>query len=153
MHTLDAAYNLVHDYPGGAHSLGPRMGKSPNTLNHEVAGDGSAKFGLVDAVKATILSNNFNILYAFAEECDHMCIPLPPSDGNPTSSILAGLAKSSERFAELCNQVINSAADGEINDNELARIQRARSELLTHLAQLGQAAIQLNQASKPAGGI
>jgi hypothetical protein len=153
MNTLDAAYNLVHDYPGGAHSLGPRIGKKPSTLNHEVAGDGSAKFGLLDAVKATRLSKNFSILYAFAEDCNHMCIPLPTAEGAPTSSILAGLAKSSEHFAELCNQVINSAADGKINDNELDRIQRARADLLTHLAQLGQAAIQLNQASKPAGGI
>lgn len=154
MNILDAAYNLVHDYPGGAHSLGPRMGKSPNTLNHEVAGDGTAKFGLVDAVKASTLSGDFRILHAFAEECNHMCIPLPPSDGNTTTSdILANLATSSKRFAELCTHVINSAADDDINDNELNLIQRARAELLTHLAQLGQSAIQLNQASKPVGGL
>lgn len=154
MNILDAAYNLVHDYPGGAHSLGPRMGKSPNTLNHEVAGDGTAKFGLVDAVKASTLSGDFRILHAFGEECNHMCIPLPPADGNTTTSdILANLATSSKRFAELCNEVISSAADGEVSDNELDRIQRARAELLTHLAQLGQSAIQLNQASKPAGGL
>jgi hypothetical protein len=153
MNILDAAYNLVHDYPGGSDSLAPRIGKKPSTLNHEVAGDGTAKFGLVDAVKATRLSGDFRILYAFAEDCQHMCIPLPRTDGTPTSSILADLAKSSERFAELCNEVISGAADGDISDNELDRIQRARAELLTHLAQLGQAAIQLNQASKPAGGI
>lgn len=153
MNILDAAYNLVHDYPGGAHSLGPRMGKSPNTLNHEVAGDGTAKFGLVDAVKASNLSGDFRILHAFAEECNHMCIPLPPADGTPTSDILANLATSSKRFAELCNEVINSTSDGAVSDNELDRIQRARAELLTNLAQLGQSAIQLNQASKPARGI
>lgn len=148
---LDAAFNLVHAYPGGAKSLGPRMGKNHNTLNHEVAGDGTAKFGLEDAVKATRLAGDNRILYTFAEECDHMCIPLPPSEGTPTSSILAALAQSSERFAELCNEVISSAADHQVSDNELARIQRARAELLTHLAQLGQTAIQLNQANKPKG--
>ena len=64
MNVLDAAYHLVRAYPGGAQSLAPRMSKNPNTLNHEVAGDGTAKFGLVDAVAATQLSKNFVIWYS-----------------------------------------------------------------------------------------
>lgn len=148
MNILDAAYNVVHDYPGGAQSLGPRMGKNPNTLNHEVAGDGTAKFGLIDAVKASSLSGDFRILHAFAEDCRHMCIPLPVQMAPPTSCILAALAQSSERFAALCNEVITGSADNSISDNELDRIQRARAELLSDLAQLGQSVIQLNQAGK-----
>lgn len=153
MNILDAAYNVVHDYPGGAHSLGPRMGKNPNTLNHEVAGDGTAKFGLVDAVKATRLSGDFRILHAFAESCDHACIPLPPSSSAPTSSVLAALAQSSQRFAGLCTEVCASTADGVISDNELARIERERSSLLAELAALGQTVRQLNASHKPKGEV
>ncbi|MBX9612449.1 MAG: hypothetical protein K2X51_12580 [Burkholderiales bacterium] len=151
MNILDAAYNLVHDYPGGAHSLGPRMGKSPNTLNHEVGGDGSAKFGLVDAVKATRLSGDFRILHSFAEACDHMCLPLPRITSAATGSVLAALGQSSQRFAALCTEVCQGAADNVISDNELARIEVERAALLSELAQLGQAIRLLNQANKPQG--
>jgi len=148
MNILDAAYHVVHDYPGGAPSLGPRMGKNHHTLNHEVAGDGTAKFGLVDAVKASQLTRDYRILHAFAEECGHMCIPLPASTEEATSNLLADLARSSERFAALCNEVCIGAADGVISDNEKTRIQRARAELISDLAKLGQSVNQLNQAGK-----
>ena len=37
MNILDAAYNTVHDYKGGASALAPRMGiKSPAVLNSKV---------------------------------------------------------------------------------------------------------------------
>lgn len=149
MNILDAAYNLVHDYPGGAHSLGPRMGKNPNTLNHEVAGDGSAKFGLVDAVKATQLSKNMVILHTFAEQVEYMCIPLPKVCEPANSSVLAALGQSSQRFAALCSEICADVADGDISDNELDRIEVARAKLLSDLAQLGRAIQLLNKAGKP----
>ena len=48
---MDAAFNVVHDYPGGAAALSERLGKGRSALPHEVKGDGSAKLGLKDAVK------------------------------------------------------------------------------------------------------
>ena len=37
MNITDAAYNTVHDYPGGASALAARMGiKSPAVLNSKV---------------------------------------------------------------------------------------------------------------------
>ncbi len=37
MNIVDAAYHTVHDYPGGANALAPRMGiKSPAVLNSKV---------------------------------------------------------------------------------------------------------------------
>lgn len=151
MNILDAAYNLVHDYPGGAPSLGPRMGKNPNTLNHEVAGDGTAKFGLVDAVKASCLARDYRILQAFAEECEHMCIPLPSNPDQATSSVLNALGQSSQQFAEMCAEVCSGMADGLLSDNEFDRIERARSALLTQLAQLGTSFRLVLQSSKPKG--
>ena len=47
---MDAAFNVVHDYPGGAAALSERLGKGRPALSHEVKGDGSAKLGLKDAV-------------------------------------------------------------------------------------------------------
>lgn len=150
MSILDAAYNVVHDYPGGAHSLGPRIGKNPTTLNHEVAGDGTAKFGLVDAVKATQLTRDMRILYSFAEECAHMCLPLPHVCTPATSSVIAALGQSSQRFAALCAEVCSGMDDGKISDNELERIERERSALMSELSQLAGSIRMLNHSGKPA---
>lgn len=58
MNPLDAAYNLVRDYPGGASSLAPRLDKNPSVLSHEVTATGSAKLGLLTAIKITELSGD-----------------------------------------------------------------------------------------------
>lgn len=34
MNLADAAYNTVHDYPGGASSLAPRLGMSSHMLSN-----------------------------------------------------------------------------------------------------------------------
>jgi hypothetical protein len=149
MQLLDAAYHTVHDYPGGAPSLAPRMGKSPHTLNHEVTGNGSAKLGLVDAAKVCQLTGDYRILYTFAEACGHVCIPLPGGSESDAGAVLEQLAKASGEFADLCYEVCSSAADGRISDNELERISRERLELMGALARLGEAVLYLNQAGKP----
>lgn len=151
MHLLDTAYHVVHDYPGGPASLAPRLGKSPATLCHEVAGSDRAKLGLVDAAKITQLTGDLRVLYAFAEICGHMCIPLPQTDGMATDGVMLELAQASERFAGMCREVAHGMADGRISDNELDAIERVRGELLTELAQLGESLRQLNENGKPGG--
>jgi len=150
MQLLDAAYHAIHDYPGGAPSLAPRMGKSPHTLNHEVTASGSAKLGLVDAAKICQLTNDYRILHAFAESCGHVCIPMPDGGMVPNAEgVLTQLAETSREFSELCAEVCVSAADGRITDNELDRISRERMELISALARLGEAVLALNRAGKP----
>lgn len=150
MQLLDTAYNVVHDYPGGAPSLAPRLGKSPHSLNHEIAARGTAKLGLVDACKITQLTGDMRILFAFAEVNGHMCVPLPGTPATADSDVMRALAESSREFAELCSEVCKDLADGRISDNELARIEQARSELIAQLAHLGDAIRALNEAHKPA---
>lgn len=150
MQLLDAAYHTVHDYPGGAPSLAPRMGKSPHTLNHEVTGSGSAKLGLADAAKLCTMTGDYRVLHAFAESCGHLCVPLPDLEQQVSGDVLTHLAASSQEFAELCAEVCRGAADGRISDNELEAIERERAELLAQLARLGESIRQLNLSSKPA---
>lgn len=152
MQLLDAAYHTVHDYPGGAPSLAPRMGKSPHTLNHEVTGNGSAKLGLVDAAKVCQLTGDYRILYAFADSCGHACVPLPTDTAAEPGAVLEQLARASGEFADLCYEVIQSANDGSISDNELDRISSERLDLMGALARLGEAVQALNQSGKPRQG-
>jgi hypothetical protein len=70
MNILDAAYHTVHDYPGGASALAPRLGKSHATLSHEVRppANSQAKLGLRDAQRIMALTGDYRILQAQAAE-------------------------------------------------------------------------------------
>ncbi len=128
---LDAAYQLVHHYPGGASSLGPRMGKSPTTLSHEVKGTGQAKFGLEDAVLATVLSGDLRILNAFASQCDCTVLRLPPRDAIGACA-MGRVGELAKEFGELVSTVCEAAADGRISANELTSVRKEWSDLVAH---------------------
>lgn len=149
MTPLDAAYHVVHDHPGGATALAPRMGKSNVTLCQELTATGTAKLGLMDALKITHLTGDYRILYAFAESCGHMAVPLPHVDGLPDPDLMRALADSSRDFADLCREVCDAAADGRISDNEMRRVELARASLMAHLAALGEAVRAINESGKP----
>ena len=145
---LDAAYHVVHDYPGGAASLAPRMGKSSTTLSHEVTATGTAKFGLLDAVKVTSFSGDLRILQAWAIHAGQMLLPLP-SDGEQSDECLAHVASSAKEFSELVAAAADSLADGRVSDNEMDRIEREAGELFAAVHGLIKSMRERNQADKP----
>jgi hypothetical protein len=148
MNILDAAYNVVHDYPGGSQSLAPRMGKSATTLSHEVAAIGTAKLGLLDAAKITHLTNDLRILAAFAANAGQMLVPLPNAAPMSDDCMLR-LADTAKEFGELCREVAGDLVDGEISDNELGRIDRACGELIASVHAMREALARRNAAAKP----
>jgi hypothetical protein len=152
MDVLTAAFNVAEDYrPGGAAGLALAIDKVPTTLSHEVKGTGGAKLGLATAVKMTKASGDLRILLAFAAECGQMCVPLPESLDLPNSDVMRALAASAMEFAQLAESVCESLSDdGNINDNELRRIEREGAELLQRVQQL-MATVQAKNTAGKAG--
>jgi hypothetical protein len=150
MNALDAAYHVVHDYPGGAESLGPRLKKGSTVLSAEVAGRGTAKFGLSDAVKVTQMTGDYRILHAFAEAVGQMCIPLPGCLADTGDDVLLALGETSREFSELCREVCQDVATGVFTDNALDRFELERGKLMADLHHLGEAFRAKNLAAKPA---
>lgn len=148
MDLRDVAANVVHDYPGGAPSLAPRIGKNATTLAHEVHGTGAAKLGLLDAEKITLRTGDMRILEAFALNCGQMLVPLHQVDATGDDCMLK-LAATAREFGDLCTEVAADLADGVISDNELARIDRECGELMASLRTLREALARRNQAGKP----
>ena len=149
MNLLDAAYNVVHDYPGGSHSLAPRMGKSATTLSHEVAADGTAKLGLLDAAKITTLSGDLRILEAFATNCGQMLVPLPSAVDLQADDCMTRMAATVKEFGDLCTEVAADLQDATISDNELARVDRECGELIAAVHAMRMALARRNLAGKP----
>ncbi|MGV0960127.1 MAG: phage regulatory CII family protein [Limnohabitans sp.] len=149
MDLRDVAANVVHDYPGGAPSLAPRIGKNATTLAHEVHGTGAAKLGLLDSEKITLRTGDMRILEAFALNCGQMIIPLPAVDDGHPDDCMTRLATTAREFGDLCTEVAGDLVDGVITDNELARIDRECGELMASLRTLREALARRNQVGKP----
>ncbi len=144
---LDAAFHLAHDYPGGAAALAPRMGKAHGTLCHELTATGTAKLGLVDALKLSHLTGSRSILNAFASELGCVVLPLPAHHAGIDT--FRQIADTAREFGEFITSVADAAGDGQITANELAQAEREFSELVS----AGQAYLTrltaMHQASKP----
>lgn len=134
MNVMDAAFNVAEDFPGGASALARAIDKNHFSFLHEVNGTGSAKLGLLTAVKMTKRTSDLRILLAFAAECGQMCLPLPASLAPEADDCMRAMSETSREFGELCQQVCLSLGnDGHITNNELERIQREGGELMAAL--------------------
>lgn len=147
-----AAFNVGHDFPGGVIALAPQIGKNANTLNQELAGIGTAKFGLADAVKMTIVTHDYRVLDAFAAQCGRMTLPLPEMVDIESDDCMHALGETAREFSELCTEVCTSLSDGQISDNEQQRIQREGGHLVAKLQVLLNAVTARNRSGKPGQG-
>lgn len=142
MNLADAIYATVHEYPGGAESLGPRLGKRGTSLSAEVqirtaaevaamheAGRTVPKFGVLDALKTMRFANDRRILTAMALELGCMVVQLPELDADETPAA-ADVAQVAERFSKLMGGVVLSLADNRVTDNELHEVERQASILV-----------------------
>lgn len=130
---LDAAYHVVHDYPGGADSLGPRLSKPATTLSHEAKGTGAAKFGLETAVKASVLTRDYRILHAFAAECGHMALPLPETVAADGATMMDCQATFFAEVADVVRELGQVLADGRVTRNERDAVRQQAGELIAAL--------------------
>lgn len=79
MNIVDAAYNTVHDFPGGANALAPRMGiKSPAVLNSKVnPNTDTHHLTLSEASKMMAITNDYRVLQSLNAEHGKVAIDLP----------------------------------------------------------------------------
>ena len=79
MNIIDAAYHTVHDYPGGATALAPRLGiKSPAVLNSKVnPNTDTHHITLVEAIKIMAITNDYRILQSMNAQLGKVAIDLP----------------------------------------------------------------------------
>lgn len=128
MSEMAAAFNVAHDYPGGARALAVAIGENPNTFAHAVTGTAGAALRITTCRKMGLITRDFRILEAFAREQGFMCVPLPDSL-DLDSDTMKALAASSKEFADLVQETCSALAnDGDISPNELARIEKEVGE-------------------------
>ncbi len=147
MNVLDAAFHIAHDHPGGAAALAQRLGKASSTLSHELVGQGTAKLGLVDAVKLSHLTGRTDIVQAFAQDLGGVFLPLPAAT---QACNVQGLGRAAKEFGDLAAGYASAIADGRVSANELRELQREALEAIAAIASLLTQAEAVHEGGKPA---
>lgn len=141
----DAAYHTVHDYPGGAPALAPRIGiASPRVLDNKVNPcQGHHKLTLREAEDLIAFTGDLRILEALAGRFGLVLVPVEPFNGVSDAALLDTYTRLMKELGEFSATFHDALADGEITADELERMrvemrdfERAGEELLNRAAQL-----------------
>jgi len=157
MNVLDAAYDTVHEYPGGAGPLAERLTRlnkdgervpmseavlnskvNPNTTSHHLT--------LAEADRLMGLTGDYRILHALAATHGFMAQPVKaPEAGSIISAMLAAAAAK----GDLAETIAQAMADNRITGNESDQVSRDVMRVIAALVQVSQHA----EAAAERGGV
>ncbi|WP_329768930.1 phage regulatory CII family protein [Stenotrophomonas maltophilia] len=136
MNVTDAAYDTVHQYPGGSEALAPRMGMSAATLRGKV--NPNTDRNLLSLQEADALmgrTGDYRILHALCAEHGFIAQRVDaPESGSLITALLAAAAAKGD-LAELISEAM---ADNRITPNEADAIGRACQQVMAALVQVSQ---------------
>lgn len=147
MNVTDAAYDTVHQQPGGSEALAPRMGMSAATLRGKV--NPNTDRNLLSLQEADMLmarTGDYRILHALCAEHGFIAqrIEAPESGSLITALLAAAAAK-----GDLAELIAEAMADGRISPNESDAIARACALVMAAMVQVSQHA----EAASARGGV
>ena len=128
----DALYHLVHDFPGGAPSLAPRMGLSHKTLEN-MADPCQETHGwpLRRMVQAMQFTKDLRPLEALCELFGGMFVPTGEAHHLSNAQLLKSMQRFAAEFGDIPRAIEDALAnDGKISANELKRIEQEGMELV-----------------------
>lgn len=139
MNVADAAYAVVHEYPGGAASLAPRLGMSAAVLNSKVnPNTASHHLSLSEAVEITVKTGDDRIFKAAAQEIGQMLMPLPSAKDESASdmAVLELVAAVWSGQGDLGNVIHRALGDGVVTQRELSELRTVALAAQTRIAEL-----------------
>lgn len=136
MNVTDAAYDTVHQYPGGSEALAPRMGMSAATLRGKVNPNTDRNLlSLQEADALMARTGDYRILHALCAEHGFIAQRVDaPDSGSLITALLAAAAAKGD-LAELISEAM---ADNRITPNEADAITRACQQVMAALVQVSQ---------------
>lgn len=150
---LDAYYHTIHDYPGGAESLAPRLSpkKTATQLCHEARPPegNAAKAGLITSAQLVALTGDKRIVHSFCAHAGGMFLPLPANLVElERGKLLPALGMLAKEFGDVIAKVSEAYADQNISDNDLRGVEKEATELMAALHHTLQVLSDQHQADK-----
>lgn len=125
----NAAFNTVHDYPGGAKRLGEEIDINGQVLAHKVnPNDQANQLTVQQARKIMVKTSDYRMLYALANELNHVCIR--SVDAHSDQCLHKSITKTVKEFGEFLAAVSDATEDGDVTVNELRNIDKELGELI-----------------------
>lgn len=133
MNPQDAIHHVVHDFPGGAEALAPRIGRGAQVLRNKVtlSHDGARRSHeptLADVSAISRVTGDLRVIEALAAENGAVVVRLPDMSGVADDALLDLLLTSSQEYGEACAALRDALADGEVDRVEFDRIEREMLE-------------------------
>lgn len=134
MSPQDAIHHVVHDFPGGAEALAPRIGRGAQVLRNKVTHDGAAGVRrsheptLADVSAITRITGDLRVLDALAAEVGAVVLRLPVIEALGDAALLDMVLTANDEYGQACAALRDGLADGEIDRMELERIERETLE-------------------------
>ena len=145
-----AAYNTVHEAPGGAKGVAASVGLSYQVLLNKVNPRTSThRLLLQEAVQLMHAAKDTRILEALASEFNGMFVPLPALALDASPNPMGDIAKMSSAFGALVKEIADDLGDGRITENEWIRIDNEAANLRGALAILMRDLRLVYKASQP----
>ena len=140
MNVDDALYHLVHDYPGSAGSLAPRMGLKPATL-YSMANPQCERheWPLKRFRQAIALTGDKRPLDALCAEFGGVFLPLGEFADIGSDRLLKAASKLAREFGDVPRKLQEITADGRVKPRELDQLKREVYEM----TQAGAALVKL----------
>lgn len=140
MNTADAAYHVVHDYPGGSESLGPRVDISSAVLRNKVnPNNDTHRLTFAEARRVSDITGDFRMLQAWAHEAGFLLVKAPKNARDSSDMAVleqvAGLMVANGAFGK---EIYDALSDGAISTAEVERIDEAGQGVMTSVAEIKQ---------------
>lgn len=145
MDVLDAAYNTVHNYAGGADSLAPRIGVSSGQMLRNKVNPSQEQnhLSLAEAARIVGITGDKSIPDAFACMVGCVLIPLVEFSEVSDMALLETYTKLMKELGDFSQEFHQTLSDGRITQSEIGRLdqhmrefQAAGAELLNRARQL-----------------
>lgn len=126
MNVADAAYAVVHDYPGGSESLAPRIGMSAAVLRNKVNTNcGTHHLTLAEADRMTGITGDMRIAHAFVGGHGGVVVALGKAVDASDMAVLEVMASLWSDNGALGTEVHGALVDGQLTGVELEKIRTA----------------------------
>lgn len=144
MNFKDACYHAVHEYPGGAASLAPRMGLAVSTLQNMASPSQEAHGWNVARLRQLLaFTRDMRPLDALCEEAGGVFVPCAIFAGVSDVALLETVTHMCKEFGDVSGALNEAMADGNITEREFDTIKQqvyelnqATCEFLNRVAQL-----------------
>lgn len=134
MSPQDAIHHVVHDFPGGAEALAPRIGRGAQVLRNKVTLEGVAGVRrsheptLADVAAITRVTGDLRVLDALAAEVGAVVMRLPEAPECGDAALLDLVLTANDEYGQACAALREALDDGEVDRDEFAKLERETFE-------------------------